>query len=348
MSNDKFLEFPATLHYSSGFPLVIGLHHIDNYDEIIISNENDNLPGTTRSGSTVDGYEIVKGFHHYFITTRPRCLFDKSSFYWCNKKKRGYGYLEFEVGYRNYLKVPFEILLDGTSPYLFPSRPGLNAPSDILNVVVGETTSNYPNKLIIQTKNNTHSYHLEPDLLHFIRIDDKNFPDILDFKVEYIGISTGRSGNRSFTDRLWNHEKVREISGIIQKNSPNLQIYVFAYQAKYAIEPVPDRFILNSHIIESKIGYRGWAEILEAGLIRYFQPQYNKEFREFLISEMPSWLKELNNILSPDFLPKQKTFLSIVFASDTRSRGEKSWIFGKFFSDHTSPTASGLITYELP
>ncbi|PZW98151.1 hypothetical protein DFS28_104273 [Pseudomonas sp. 478] len=341
-------DFPSVLHYSTGFPLVIGLHHVENYKKIKVSDEGAKLTVLTKSGYEVTGFGVVHGYHHYFITTRPRCMFDKDSFYWDAMNSRGYGNLEFEVGYKKYRKVPFQLLLDGSSPYPFPQKEGLDSAKDIIHAEIQESEFGFPNRVVLKTKSGVFGFFLEPDFLHYISVDDQEFPNILDFKVEYIGISTGETGNRDFGDRLWNHEKVREVSGIIQRDSPNLQVYVFGFSAKYVVEPRPGGFIHNSGILEAKIGKHNAAKVLEAGLIKYFQPRYNDEFKSFLDEEHPSWLETIREILVPSWeRGNRPAFLSITVASDGRFNTAGAWTFGRFYTEHLAPVDTTSFLLDL-
>ena len=132
------------------------------------------------------------------------------------------------------------------------------------------------NRFLIHSKSGKKfGYYLEPDFLHFIKFDENKVERLLDFRVEYIGISTGKSGNRDFGDRLKNHEKIIEISSFIQRDHPNRQIYIFGYQAQYSIEVVPDSFINSSKMLETHLPekMKSTAEVLEACLIKHFQPK---------------------------------------------------------------------------
>lgn len=327
---------PSTLHYSSGFPMVIGLHHVEDYKKIKVADATDRMIFKRPDGHEIHGAGVTHGYHHYVITTRPRCMFRQDNFYWDATQKKVVGELEFEVAYRTWKRVPFQLFLDGTtSPYPLPVTDQLPTPDAIKDVRVALGPMGHPNRLLIHGASQSVGLFLEPDLLHFIRVDDRDWPDCLDFKIEYIGISTGREGQRDFADRLWNHEKVREIAGIIQRDAPNLQIYVFGYQAMYLVEPRPGAFIENCPILEAKLGKQASAEVLEAALIGHFQPTYNKEFKTFPLTEQPDWLPDLKEIIRPSWGPPGKALLSVVLASDNRHNTQGAWIFGRFFTEHT-------------
>ena len=324
----------SVLHLSSGFPIVIGLHHVEDYKKIKVSDENDVLEYRRSDGLIVQGFGVKHGYHHYVITTRPRCMFVKEGFSWDKENGIAVGNLEFEVRYKQYVMVPFKLLLNGSSPYPFPAREGMSSAADIDDILICESQTGFPNRLVFQTKGKRNCFFLEPDLLHFIKLDDSRCKGILDFCVEYIGISTGEQGGRDFADRLWNHEKVRAISGVIQRDSPNLQVYVFGYQARYVIEPFPGRFIENSKILECKLGLPRSAQVLEAALIKHFQPAFNEDRKGFMSTEFPDWLPELREILAPSYEGRE-CGMSVVMAPDCRNNPHAEWIFGGFYTEHT-------------
>ncbi|WP_075257965.1 hypothetical protein [Herbaspirillum camelliae] len=326
----------SILHYSSGFPMVIGLHHVEDYKKIKVAAPTERMIFKRNDGHVVHGSGVTHGYHHYVITTRPRCMFRQDSFCWIPSEKKVVGELEFEVAYRQWKCVPFELFLDGTtSPYPLPFSAQVPTPDAIKNVRIALGPMGHPNRLLIDGPEQSIGLFLEPDLLHFIRVDDRAWPECLDFKVEYIGISTGKDGNRDFADRLWNHEKVREIAGIIQRDAPNLQIYVFGYQCRYLVEASPLCFIENSHILEAKLGRQASAEVLEAALIGHFRPAYNEEFKTFPAGNRPTWMTGLKEIIRPSYERPGKTLLSVVLASDNRHNANGAWTFGRFYTEHT-------------
>lgn len=326
----------STLHYSTGFPMVIGLHHVEDYKKIKVANPTEQIIFKKGQRHFFQGTGVTHGYHHYIITTRPRCMFRPDNFYWNSLEKKVVGELEFEVGYREWKRAPFELFLDGKeSPYPLPFNAIVPSPDAIKNVRIAYGPMGHPNRLLIDGPDQSIGLFLEPDLLHFIRVDDRAWPECLDFRVEYIGISTGQNGNRDFADRLWNHEKVREIAGVIQRDAPNLQVYVFGYQCRYLVEPHPLFFIENSHILEAKLGPHASAEVLEAALIGHFRPTYNEKFKSFPTGSAPAWMNELKQIIRPRYERPGKAILSVILASDNRHNNDGAWIFGRFYTAHT-------------
>ncbi len=348
------MQYHSTLHLSSGFPIVVGLQHIEDYRKIKVAEPTDHMIFKRKDGHEMHGVGVTHGYHHYIISTRPRCVFNQSSFTWKSSLKKVVGELEFELGYRHWKSVPFELLLDGSSPY--HKRPGspLPLPENIVDVFLDLGPMGHPNRVIIEdTEGRRKGFFLEPDLFHFVRVDDRGWSDCLDLKIEYIGISTGDHGNRDFADRLWNHEKVREIAGMIQRDAPNLQVYVFGYQARYVIENPPGKLMMNVDILKARLGARDAAQVLEASLIGHFRPTYNDVFKEFPGGKPPHWVGVLRDIIRPSYEPPGREFISVVLPSDNRHNPEGAWIFGRFYTDHSRLKHNGAtdlceILIELP
>jgi len=345
---------PATLHFTTGFPVVIGLRHIKNLSKIRVSEPGQEVTIRTSNNEVVKNFGITHGYHHYLIATRPRCMVIENSFYWDRANGIGFGLMEFETGYKKYKNVPFKLILDGTCPYPFPSTDkALKSHKDINDITIEKSGDGYPNRFLIHSKSGKKfGYYLEPDFLHFIKFDENKVERLLDFRVEYIGISTGKSGNRDFGDRLKNHEKIIEISSFIQRDHPNRQIYIFGYQAQYSIEVVPDSFINSSKMLETHLPekMKSTAEVLEACLIKHFQPKYNTEFKNFLVESFPCWLKALREILVPkyDFNTKRPARISASIFSDNMLNAEGSWQFGNFYSEHTVTSANYInVNYDI-
>lgn len=328
-------KIPSVLNYTTGFPLMLGLQHFESLKKVRVASPGDKVSVTKTNGEKITNFGVTDGYHHYFIATRPRCMFVTDSFSWDKKKGVGAGHIEFETGYKKYLKIPFRIFLNGKSPYPFPAQgEDFKSHKDIECCRVESSEEGYPNRLLFTSNSgNMYGFFLEPDLLHFIDFENDLSNEDLNFRIEYIGISTGKNGNRDFADRLWNHEKVREISGYIQRDYPNRQVYIFGYQSQYSIEPVPGGFITNSLIIETNCGMRAWAEVLEASLIKYFQPTYNDQFKGFLDTENPAWLGKIRQILLPEWDLDRPRVISASFFSDNSLNPSGNWFFGGFYTD---------------
>lgn len=115
--------------------------------------------------------------------------------------------------------------------------------------------------------------------------------DLNCYEVLYVGQALGNQGNRSALDRLRSHSTLQKILAMTNHDYPDKEIMIFMYQFENAqiftsidgrakdadnTEENEERFmraIKNPPDKKQKIG------IIEAGLIRYFQPHYNEIFK---------------------------------------------------------------------
>lgn len=132
--------------------------------------------------------------------------------------------------------------------------------------------------------------------------DSKIFDfDFLDYEVLYIGQAYGKSGERTALNRLMKHETLQKIYTHSLTNNPDSDIWIllthFAIISSLFIsgtasvirsamgekrdEELIDHFLTNKGL---KVTKKQIINLTEAALIKYFQPQYNKDF----INEFPS------------------------------------------------------------
>ena len=115
--------------------------------------------------------------------------------------------------------------------------------------------------------------------------------DIINFEVLYVGQAFG-DGTRNPFDRLKSHSTLQKILADTSYTYPDDEIYILAFE--YA----PHRIFTNMdgrskfggsakedskrflNIIENPLSEYQQVCLVEAGLIRYFTPQYNKIYRE--------------------------------------------------------------------
>lgn len=130
----------------------------------------------------------------------------------------------------------------------------------------------------------------------------------LEFRVVYIGQAYGKDGSRNALDRLQKHETLQKIA--LKGVPEGCKIEVLLLE----IEPANQIFtVFNPFAQDKKTGSERIRDgldklfgtddheritLYEASLIRYFQPQYNKEF----IDSFPSTnLKVLSDCYEKDF-----------------------------------------------
>lgn len=126
--------------------------------------------------------------------------------------------------------------------------------------------------------------------LRYLREDGSGANDLNLYEVLYVGQSVGQ-GNRSASERLRNHSTLQKILALTNYDYPDKEIMIFMYQfendqiftsidgrAKDANNSDKNELRLMNAINnppnkQQKIG------MIEAGLIRYFQPHYNEMFK---------------------------------------------------------------------
>ncbi|WP_243055744.1 hypothetical protein [Pseudomonas sp. BP01] len=126
--------------------------------------------------------------------------------------------------------------------------------------------------------------------LMYLREDDRGACDLNRYETLYVGQAFGQ-GNRSAHDRLKSHSTLQKILAMTNHDYPDKEIMIFMYQfendqiftsidgrAKDADNSDRNEMRLMNTIRnppnkQQKIG------MIEAGLIRYFQPRYNEIFK---------------------------------------------------------------------
>lgn len=119
----------------------------------------------------------------------------------------------------------------------------------------------------------------------------KGKTDLNDYEVLYIGQALGNQGNRTAIDRLSSHSTLQKILARTSYEYPDKEIMIFMYEFKHEniFSSMDGRAngadnsnkneerlfnaIKNPPSKKQKIG------LIEAGLIRYFQPPYNEIYK---------------------------------------------------------------------
>ncbi|QCP62306.1 hypothetical protein [Pantoea sp. SO10] len=107
------------------------------------------------------------------------------------------------------------------------------------------------------------SLRLTPDLMKFINFTNQcefySFRDYLHYEIHYIGQS------KLIEDRLHDHEKTKDIMNILMTTKLEHEPVIFAYSYK----------------CDSDLDQEFLRDLVEAVLIRHFQPRHNKEMIDF-------------------------------------------------------------------
>ena len=122
------------------------------------------------------------------------------------------------------------------------------------------------------------------------------------FEVQYIGQAYGKDGRRNAIDRLKQHEKLQEISLLGVPKRYHLEVLLLEIEPNNRIFTFLNPFAKDTKSGESRIKsgidkLYNTKEIeritlYEAAFIRYFEPKYNKEFRNSFPSTRMKILKD--------------------------------------------------------
>ncbi|MGY8821359.1 MAG: hypothetical protein ACKVLM_18385 [Pseudomonadales bacterium] len=218
----------------------------------------------------VEGQDEIDKCHIYIISTRPNSYFIADSLKHDGKLLSGQiGYKISGVEHRvDFEKFPFEFLDDASEircDYPFHELWACNA--------AGERIHYFP-------------------ATHFASmLGAAKYDGVLNrFEVQYVGQAIGQ-GNRSAQQRLTSHATFQKILALSAYDNPDDEIVVFMFQFDHeqvvssmdgravgaiADDSNEDRLmtaIRNPPAKKQKIA------MVEAGLIRYFQPRYNEVFK---------------------------------------------------------------------
>jgi hypothetical protein len=205
--------------------------------------------------------------HIYLICRRPFFSFDRESFAFVNRICSG------DLLYR----------VDGIErklPFRFDVRD-----SNIESISVGP----YPHRELLSFDKDSAKYSYFP--ASFISL----YPNVRDtkirsFEVIYVGQAFG-SGSRSAFDRAKNHSTLQKILAETAARRPDDEIWVFMFdyaphQMFMSMDGITKSEIIderdNQHrqiALSSLLGQKEEIALAEAGLIRYFNPIYNKIYR---------------------------------------------------------------------
>ncbi len=242
------------------------LHYMNSYTAMMTSYE------LMRGGQmNSDDEKMLDKCHIYIIAARPSPYFKPQTLKHENNLLSGT--LCYRIGEQEY-------------EHVFESYPW-RLEGDAVTI-----DCKYPYKEIVSLNVDGQEVTFIPASIFSIRLNEMNLGvrDLNNYEVLYVGQAIG-NGTRSAKDRLKSHSTLQKILALTAHDYPGKEIMIFMYEfnndqimvstdgaAKKSdnTEKNEDRLmnaIENPPKKSQKIG------LIEAGLIRYFQPYYNEIFK---------------------------------------------------------------------
>lgn len=229
------------------------------------------LSGKNFSTEQSVSQEVVNKSHIYIITKIPKFYYIKNSVSYED------GILSASVGYKYNGKEKL-IKQKGS----FPLEYGAT------NLKV----SDYPHREIITFNDkNEDVFHLPASAIGINSGRFEGNKDVTDLEVLYVGQAFG-DGSRNTFDRLKSHSTLQKILADCSSNYPDDEVYILSFEympyqiftlmdgktkVKTTAEDDSQRFY---SIIDNPLSEYQQVCLTEAGLIRYFQPKYNKIYKK--------------------------------------------------------------------
>ncbi len=327
-----------TLEFLSGYPMLM----LPNAPAMLARKKLNVAPKSykNRHGDIVRLVNgLTESYHVYVLASRISASFGSSAV-WDKAKKEVASSVIFHT-YPVQTEVRVSLVFDGSTPYPIPPN---FIPEEIVSVAVSNPQRDgYPMGLqftFIDGRNE--NYFLQPDLLHFLRFED-GYQELTDFNIEYIGIACGPDGDSNVFKRAYAHEKVVEIQADFQQRYNNRTLYIFAYDPGYVI--YSPGLVTGNELSKRLVvgGEHSHFEAMEASLIAYFQPLYNKEFKKFP-KNRPHWLSGSIDSFDGPVLGIDR--ICVTLASDCSFHGPSPWKFGRFKSPTVGAQEVHFVEYK--
>jgi hypothetical protein len=151
--------------------------------------------------------------------------------------------------------------------------------------------SDYPYTEYIITDNDIQKSYRVKAALQLINFGSKIL-DHLKLEILYIGQAYGTDGSRNAVDRIKNHSTLQGIYSELIKRTPDQEIWMvlcdFNEVMLASFDGITKTFETSkdeddkhfNKIFENKISEQQEINFTEAALIKYFQPEYNKVFKD--------------------------------------------------------------------
>ena len=223
---------------------------------------------------------IANKCHIYMVVETPKVSIDPSS-------------LKFKV-FDNKIFYAFDLvyLMNGLRKLIHIGTQDKDDYLDLSDNEIGMQVSDYPHTSL-------ELINSSGEVLRSIGADTIaslfQFDDLISLKVLYVGKAYGKDGSRNALDRLKKHEKLQEIlAQYVNKPDKSILIGMFEF--------APARMIINFNgtsdinyteeeeerylnAFDGDIPMQDQISIIEASIIRYFEPEYNIQLKENLPSK---------------------------------------------------------------
>ena len=239
----------------------------------------------------------VKSSHLYFITSYPKITFIPDSNKVVNNQL--FFRVEKKLINGNTKIVECELMIETTGVNAGDIRFHSDWPYNSVNII-------YQNNRIY-TINDLSMFLLDSQYY------DNFHPSISDFEVLYIGQSYGNLGDKQAIDRLENHSTLQTILATYTTTRPDREIYIMCFNHNASLNTEMKGY--NDKSLEKQFGdyeigeflksrdilknYKNYEHqiinFVEAGLINYFQPQFNQLLKGDFPKQNNKIYKELYN-----------------------------------------------------
>jgi hypothetical protein len=207
--------------------------------------------------------------HIYIVTRRPRITFDPASVIFTEEKVTGQFLKQIKD---KLIPIPFE-----TQNFLGTSKVSLMCEYPYTEYAIKDKSNNVISNgkcaLLLAT--------LSPE-----------YWEHLDLEVLYVGQSYGKDGSRTASDRLKSHSTLQGIYAEAIKNSPDQDIWLIlstfeplllgSFDGRgnnYTTTMEEDSDHIHD-VLSTSITEKQQINFTEAALIKYFQPPYNKIYKD--------------------------------------------------------------------
>lgn len=166
--------------------------------------------------------------------------------------------------------------------------------------------SEYPHSKLHLIKDGNVLYTLPASTLSFM-CDGVSDQSIRDLEVVYVGMAYGEGG-RSAKDRLASHSTLQQVLADINGDTPDLEtllvmveykppMMIMSFDGRTKSPTVPPRNVGTAHkATEETVTENVQITLIEAALIRYFQPRYNDKYKRRFPHPRQKILSEIYNI----------------------------------------------------